>query len=198
MNSTKKEISIHFKKGDQEAEMTFSDIDPEYQIALIDGIFKFFDLDVNFKELAEVHIKTRKAYQEFYEKTKVTSFTETNEQDTELPAEEADKGFEEVKKGFEEVAASGYNWQNPTAEPAPDHYATGIKEKHGKYYYRCRYKCPTCSKLANHYVLATDSQVACFDCKTKMHIHTATGSPLARDSQGNFFIAGDFHPVREN
>jgi DNA-directed RNA polymerase subunit RPC12/RpoP len=189
MALSQKEIFIRFKEGEREAEMSFSDTQPEYQLALIDGIFKFFDINVNFKEMAEVDIRTRQAYQEFFLRSNTTNFTETNE---EVPK----KAVADIEQTIEEVAAA-YQEVVPLQDETPDFYVTGIKERSGKKFYRCRYKCPKCHKSANSYVSETDRYAECHDCYHRMHIKPATDEPLGRDIHGNFFVAGDFQKASE-
>jgi DNA-directed RNA polymerase subunit RPC12/RpoP len=184
MALSQKEIFIRFKEGEREAEMSFSDTQPEYQLALIDGIFKFFDINVDFKQMAEVDIRTRQAYQDFFLRTNTTSFTETNE----VPPK---KAVTEIEQTIEEVAA-GYQEGTPIKDETPDYYVTGIKEKNGKQFYRCRFVCPKCKKKANNYILPTDRYTECHECYHRMTVKSAADRPLERDVYGNFYIAGDF------
>lgn len=79
----------------------------------------------------------------------------------------------------------------------PDFWKTGIKEKNGEPHYRCRYLCPSCGTVSNHYILKDTDTVNCHECDEEMEVvpmDTAIGKET--DSHGNWYIAGHYQ-VRE-
>lgn len=190
----KKEIFIRFKQGDKEAEMALDNLHPENQLALMDGLFKFFDVDVAFKELVEVSLRTRKAYLDFYKETNTTAFTETNEQIEEPVVEEPEGKVAEIKEELKKQAEDSANWETSTDQKEESHWYTGIKVKNGVEHFKLHYRCPTCMKASNVYIKKNDRYVHCYDCNTKMMVKPATTEELGRDVYGNYFIAGNLDP----
>lgn len=164
-NEELKEVTIHFRKGEQEAKMKLSQVNAENQLALIDGVFKFFDIHVDFKEMAAIYQRSGKAYADFF-----------NQLDSE---ESSDKKVETTE---EELAT----------QENQNYMTTGIKIINGEKHYKCRYKCPKCGKIANRYIKENERAVECYDCYAKMFVRQACSEgKLIPDSYGNFFIAGD-------
>jgi DNA-directed RNA polymerase subunit RPC12/RpoP len=187
-----KEMTVRFKEGEKEAEINIVDFKMENQLALLDGMFKFFDIDVAFKELAQISLHTRQAYHDFFEETNQNNWTETNEEPT---VDEPETNAEvSVITNFElaKQAEIADNWTVSSTQEE-SHWYTGIKVKGGIEHYRLHYKCPSCGKSGNQYVKKTDRRVDCYDCRTKMNVRPATDEELGRDTFGNYFVAGDFN-----
>jgi ribosomal protein S27E len=190
-----KEVSIRFKDGEKEAELNLVEVSPEHQLALIDGVFKFLNIDVSFKEMAEVSLQTRKAYLDFFNKTNVTDFTETNEVIEEIEEIEETKEEPTISIELKENAKDEKNWDIQSLEEIKPHWYTGIMVKKGVEHFKAYYKCPSCSKKATVYVKKTDRNCRCYDCGTMMMLRPATDEELGRDSFGNFFHAGNHYPI---
>jgi DNA-directed RNA polymerase subunit RPC12/RpoP len=187
-----KELTVRFKEGEKEAEISIVDFKMENQLALLDGMFKFFDIDVAFKELAQISLHTRQAYHDFFEETNQINWTETNEEPTTAEPESNAEISTTTDPELAKQAEITDNW-TVTAEKEETHWYTGIKVRGGIEHYRLHYKCPSCGKSGNQYVKKTDRRVDCYDCRTKMNVRPATNEELGRDEFGNFFVAGDFN-----
>lgn len=187
-----KELTVRFKEGEKEAELNIVDFNADNQLALLDGMFKFFDIDVAFKELAQISIHTRQAYQDFFEKTNEINWTETNEEPAAEPETNVDINTIITNPELVKQAEITENW-TPATEKEETHWYTGIKVKGGVEHYRLHYKCPSCGKSGNQYIEKTERRVGCYDCRTKMNVRPATSEELGRDEFGNFFVAGDFN-----
>lgn len=186
------------KDGEKETELRIPSFDEKNQLAIIQGVFNFFDVPVDFKEMAEVDIKTRQAYASFYN-SGPTEFTEIGEDIgiTKPTTEFSTKteGTEEYK--VQEIQPEKEMIQEEKKEEEKekqedDYFITGIKTIGGKERYRCRYTCPKCDHRANHYILPNEKTLYCYECKKKMIVKTATPEPFpTQDAFGNFFIAGN-------
>lgn len=166
-----KELFIMMSDGDKKTEFKTNNFKPEHQLAVIDGLFKFFDIEVDFKEMIETYEKSGKAYQEFYSGKKDTELVEINEP----------RFKETVFKKQYETALSVVN--NDTNTRTQGDVIT----------YKCHYICPTCKKRANKYIKKYDRTVNCYDCFKEMSVKTATeNGNLEQDEYGNYFIAGEF------
>jgi hypothetical protein len=178
-----KEVYIRLKDGEKEAELKIEVIEPEHQLSMIDGMLRFFDVQVDFKELSDIYRRSGKAYQEFYEKIDSDKNYE-DEKPEEKPAEKIDS-----EKYAEELKI-----QN-------DHYVTGMKyDLLNNPLYRCRYKC-TCGAESNHYVRVGTKYIHCYTCNRALKVKPATtfgevehgkNPELYRDNKGNFYVAGRF------
>lgn len=79
----------------------------------------------------------------------------------------------------------------------PEFWKTGIKEKNGVNHYRCRYLCPSCGTLSNHYITPEVTQVNCHQCDQQMDvIPMEQVNGKEKDSNSNYYIAGHYQ-VRE-
>ena len=166
-----KELYMMMQSGEQKTEFRSSDFNPEHQLAVLDGLFKFFDIDVNFRDMIATYNKTGKAYREFYGELETPTLTEVNE-----PVE--------VKIEVEEPAI-----ERPVF--------TNTKLKADVLTYKCHYICPTCKKRANKYIGKYERTINCHDCFKLMPVQTATeNGDLEQDVFGNFFIAGEFRRKR--
>jgi DNA-directed RNA polymerase subunit RPC12/RpoP len=215
-----KEIYIKLKDGEKESEMKMVDVEPQHQLALMDGVFRFFDLDIDFKEMADVYHRSGKAYKEFFdgmdteeagqkdEKTIVNS-KEKVKPKSNVTAEQFEAAYqekpavEETKQVASNKVESKVEGYHPEYEFTNDnYYATGIKyDSLNRPLYRVRYKCPRCKDESNKYVKSGTKEVQCWQCSKKMDVRPATvhGAPqkekdpnLFRDQNGNFYIAGSF------
>jgi hypothetical protein len=184
-----KEVYIRLRSGDKESELNLKQVSAEHQLALMDGIFKFFDLDVDFKEISDIYHRSGKAYQEFF-----------NEVDNiEKPIKDTPK-----KVDPEEYAASLQKQEAIQQQSVPDHFVTGIKyDRLNRPLYKCRYKCSDCATERNHYIKIGTKNIRCYGCQRILKVKPATafGEPekekdpnMYRDSNGNFYIAGNFEP----
>lgn len=188
-----KEMYIRFKDGNKEVELNLVDFQPENQLAVLDGVFKFFEIDIAFKEIAEISLHTRKAYLDFYNGTTTTEWTETNEEpiiEAPIVEETITPKPESIKQA--EVPA---NWTVEATVKEEEYWFTGIKKKAGINHYRLHYKCPSCLGVGNIYIKKEDRSCYCRDCRTQMMVRPASTEELGKDSYGNFFIAGNYNPV---
>ncbi|UOE58033.1 hypothetical protein [Cytobacillus oceanisediminis] len=192
-----KEVYIRLRDGDKESEMKVDSINPEHQLALMDGVFKFFNLDVDFKELADIYHRSGKAYKEFYEhmdsesdyhkeiekeprravaktasgltKEKFEAAYKDSAEDEELPDnQEQPKELEE-----ESEPVNGFH---SAYDPKNTHYfETGIKfDSLNKPLYKCRYRCPSCNDESNHYIKKGTQHVRCWKCQRMLKVNPAT------------------------
>ena len=198
------------RDGEKHSEVTLTDIEEQYKLAVIDGMFKFFDVDVNFKEMADTYLKVAKSYKDFYENVETPNLTESNEPVEAIVLTEEKEQTEDVpdfssfakrtgtvKKNAEEdeIKQAAWNWSKDTPSPEPinDHYKTGIKIKNGVKYYRCHYVCEKCGNRGNHYILEKDPSITCHDCGIRMRVRSATAKGFPHvDIFTNFFIACAF------
>lgn len=173
------ELQIKFKDGDKESELVLHHIDEQHKLSLIDGFFKFFDINVEFQEMAETYLKVGKSYKDFYDNVDTTVFVETNEIIETEP-----------------LSAESWGWPSEETKETiikEDHHETGIKIKSGVSHYRCHYVCPKCRKSSNRYIKENETKITCMDCRKHMSVRRATNShALEQDSFGNFFVAGNF------
>lgn len=211
----RKEIYIRLRDGEKESELKMNHIEDEHKLSVIDGLFKFFDVEVDFKDLADIYHRSGKAYQDFYDN--IDSETDYNDEkpkvDTEQWAATLKEELESSQaKKSKETLIENSNKDHQSTEPikaAPhlnsnDHFLTGIKyDSLGKPLYRCRYKCPDkqCEHESNHYVKIGTQHVRCWQCQRMLKVKPATsfGEPdkeknpdMYRDDNGNFYIAGSF------
>ncbi|MCA1066100.1 hypothetical protein QTG56_25575 (plasmid) [Rossellomorea sp. AcN35-11] len=211
-----KEVYIKLKDGEKESEMKLMDVEPQHQLALMDGVFRFFDLDVDFKEMAEVYRRSGKAYKEFFNEMDSHSdyehdgsHKEKNSQKTKVTAEEFTAAYEEKNNESEVIQPASSPEESVVEGYHPDYqfsdnnyFETGIKyDSLNRPMYRCRYKCPKCKSESNKYIRVGTKDVRCWQCNNVMKTRPATphGVPqkkqspnLYRDQNGNFYIAGDF------
>lgn len=186
MCQNQKELYLMMKDGEKETELRIPSFDSHNQLAIIQGVFNFFEVPVDFKEMAEVDIKTRQAYASFYN-GRPTEFTEIGE-DVKLAKPTTE--FSIKTEGTEEELIQ--EEKEKIEEEENDHLVTGIKYIGGKKRYRCRYTCPKCDHRSNHYVSENEKTLYCYECKKQMNIQTATPEPFpTQDTYGNFFIAGN-------
>jgi hypothetical protein len=176
-----KELYLRMKNGEKETELKIPSFNEENQLAIIQGLFSFFDVNVDFKEMAEIDIRTRKAYASFY-KEGHTEFMETGEDIKTQPRIGIAKKVDTIEVGIQEE----------TKVPEEDHFTTGYKIKNGIKTYRCRYVCTKCAHRANSYITEDTKRVKCYMCSQPMKVTPATDKPFPeRDSFGNFFSAGN-------
>lgn len=172
----KKELSITLFDGEKKAEFTTNNFNPKYQIAVMDGLFKFFDIDVNFEEMIRIYHKTGKSYQEFYGDKKEVALTEVNEKI-------------KVAKPTEFTE----QYKNALTKEEEKPVFTNTKVRNGVTIYKCHYICPRCGNRGNKYVGEFEKTMNCHDCLQLMAVSTAVeDKPLEQDRFGNFFIAGEF------
>lgn len=173
-----KELSITMSDGDKKTEFKTNNFNPEHQLAVIDGLFKFFDIHVDFKEMIDVYNKTGKAYQEFYGKKKDVELTEVNE-----PKEQ--KVINPILKEQYEAALNEISVEQLTF--------SNTRQINGVTTYQCHYICPSCRHRANRYIKKFDRTVLCHKCYKTMQVESAThNGNLEQDIFGNYFIAGEF------
>lgn len=199
-----KELYLMMKNGEKQTELRIPSFDEQNQLAVIQGVFNFFDVPVDFKEMAEVDIKTRRAYASFYN-DRPTELTEIGEDialtkpttefstKTEGTEEELIQEEEHLQEAYIIKEEEKYIEEpEEKQEEENDYLITGIKIIGGKKRYRCRYTCPKCDHRSNHYVLENEKTLYCYNCKKKMVVKTATPKPFpTQDTYGNFFIAGN-------
>jgi hypothetical protein len=168
-----KSIHIKIKDGEKESELFLDHIDEEHKLSLVDGFFKFFNINVDFKELADIYKKSAKAYDDFFKEL---------ESDVDYKNETTTVDSNEYAETLKEL----------------DYVDTGIKyDTLNKPKYKCRYKC-TCGKEANHYIWIGTTYVKCWDCNSELKVYPATvkgevqkDNPADyRDPKGNYYIAG--------
>lgn len=180
---SQKELSITMSDGDKKTEFKTNNFNPEHQLAVIDGLFKFFDIKVNFVEMVHVYNKTGKAYQEFYGEMKKTELTEVNE-----PKQVVVKN-ETFAKQYEASLTDKANSDDAIERPI----FSNTKIKGGITTYKCHYICPRCKTRTNTYIKPSERHINCRECYTLMPVQTATeNGNLEQDRFGNFFIAGEF------
>lgn len=201
-----KEVYIRFKDGEKESELKLESINSEHQLALMDGVFKFFNLDVDFKELATIYHRSGKAYQEFFEKMDANTDYKEELTEPKVNTEQYATALKETvietekAKVVEHKTINGYH---PSYDlKNTDYFTTGIKyDSLGKPLYKCRYKCPQCNDESNHYVKTATQHVRCWKCQRMLKVQPATvhGEPekannpeIYRDTNGNFYVAGSF------
>jgi hypothetical protein len=198
-----KELYLKMKDGEKETELRIPSFDEQNQLAIIQGVFNFFDVPVDFKEMAEVDIKTRQAYASFYN-GRPTEFTEIGEDvaltkpttefsiKTEGTEETLIQEQDQIQEAYIIKEEEKHIEETEKIQEENDYIITGIKTIGGKKRYRCRYTCPKCDHRSNHYVLENEKTLYCYECKKKMVIKTATPEPFpTQDKFGNFFIAGN-------
>ncbi|KAA6447005.1 hypothetical protein [Bacillus swezeyi] len=212
-----KEVYIRMRNGNKETELRLSNICPEHQLAMIDGMFKFFELDVDFKEMADIYNRSAKAYQEFFaqldseENGTKTDQIKMKHHDPKSEYNSIPPRKENIKKivdkhvtGPSKVSKPNSNDSNSfirTSDYSNDYFITGVKLSRNKeVLYRCRYKCD-CGDESNHYIKIGTMSVPCWKCSKRLEVSPATqfGEPeegknreMYRDSYGNFYIAGKF------
>jgi hypothetical protein len=168
-----KSIHIKIKDGEKESELVLDHIDEEHKLSLVDGFFKFFDINVDFKELADIYKKSAKAYDDFFKK------------------------MDNAANYKDEKTTVDSNVYAETLKQE-DYMDTGIKyDALNQPKYKCRYKC-TCGKEANHYIRTGTTKVRCWECNSELKIYPATLNGEVqkdnpedyRDPKGNYYIAG--------
>ncbi|WP_053435670.1 hypothetical protein [Sporosarcina globispora] len=194
-----KEVYIRLRDGEKESEMKMDSVNTEHQLALMDGVFKFFNLDVDFKELADIYHRSGKAYKEFYEnmdsetdyhkeiekeprravakaassitKEQIVAAYQEAEKETANHEEQENEQEPEAKEEVELV--NGYH---PAYDPKNTHYfETGIKyDSFNKPLYKCRYSCPCCHDESNHYIKTGTQHVRCWKCQRMLKVNPAT------------------------
>lgn len=176
-----KELYLRMRNGEKESELTIPAFNGDNQLAIIQGVFSFFDVDVNFKEMAEIDIRTRQAYASFYKQGE-TEFTEIGE---DVKLSEPQVKFTQKVNGVE------VQEQHEEKREVLDHHTLGYKIKNGEKMYRCRYTCQSCGHRTNIYIKESERWISCYSCNKNLKVLPATTQPFpARDSFGNFFIAG--------
>jgi DNA-directed RNA polymerase subunit RPC12/RpoP len=185
-----KEIYIRLRSGEKESELSLKQVSEEYQLALMYGVFKFFDLNVDFKEIREVYHRSGKAYKDFFDKV-----------DNIEKSSQVDSSTKVDSKEYAE-ALRKQNKTTPPEQSSTEHYVTGVKyDNLNRPLYRCRYKCSDCSTERNHYIKPGTRTIRCYGCQKVLVVKPATsfGEPEKgkdpnsyRDSNGNFYIAGEF------
>jgi hypothetical protein len=210
-----KEIYMRIKEGKKEFEIKLPLLDPQHQLALIDGVFKFFDLDVDFMEMAEVYNRSGKAYKEFF--NELDSKYKYTEEIVKVPRKAKTKidqknASDQYKATYNKVKVSEMHKDNlalingyhPKYEFNNEkYYATGVKYNSlNNPIYKCRYKCPQCRKESNQYIKKDTNHIRCWRCQRVLKVQPATlqGEPakekdpeIYRDNKGNFYIAGSFN-----
>lgn len=178
MKKHNRELTITMSDGDKKAEFKTNNFKQEHQLAVIDGLFKFFDIEVDFKEMIDTYDKSGKAFQEFYSGKKEVELTEVNEshivKDSKIKKYEIE--INEVKEDSKETS---------------EH--TNTRTQGNVTTYKCHYICPSCGKRANKYIKKYDRTVNCYDCLKEMPVKPAIkNGNLEQDDFGNYFIAGEF------
>ena len=186
--TNQKELYIRLKDGEKESELRLTEIAEEHKLPLIDGFFKFFNINVDFKEMAETYVAVGASYRDFYKNAKSVEFAETNESFKEEPQEETP-----AKPVEPEIDVSALADSKNYLHSDDDHYKTGIKTKFGVNHYRCHYICPNCSNRGNHYIKKDLRLVSCHDCQQQMVVKPASPNGFPEtDEFTNFFVAGNF------
>ncbi len=168
---------LKLKNGDKELEINLSG--PVNQLQIIDGMFRFFDINIDYKEITDFYSAVGKAYADFHVEN--PPMLENSE------AKEETKYYGEPKKEDFQITVHDYK-------------LTGIKDAQSDSpRYKTRYRC-NCGEQGNHYIYENSPTVACHRCKERLTVKCATvhGHPsenknnieLCRDSYGNFYIAG--------
>jgi hypothetical protein len=210
-----KEIYMRIRDGEKESEIKLPNLDPQHQLALIDGVFKFFDLDVDFMEMAEIYNRSGKAYKEFF--NEIDSKSNYTEEIVKVPRKAKTKIDQKITSDqyeatYNEIRVSEIpennlplnNGYHPRYEFNNDnYYVTGIKYNSlNNPIYKCRYKCPQCKKESNRYIKKGTKHIRCWQCQRILKVQPATiyGEPSKekdpesyRDEKGNFYIAGSFN-----
>lgn len=182
MNNNK-ELHIIMTNGDKKSELRIQDFHSEFQLTLIDGMFKFFDINVNISEMINVYKKSGEAFKDFYEPINNRQLTETNEQ---IEVESATEAL--VTETDTSLLEEAYKTKKLSFEENPD-----IRTYGKDVCYKCRYICPSCKNKGNRYILPTDAIIECHDCYRKMYVKTSTADGFPhQDRFGNYFIAGKF------
>ncbi|MBU8576458.1 hypothetical protein ACQKEX_14510 [Bacillus pumilus] len=172
---------LKLKNGDKELEINIPG--PVNQLQIIDGMFRFFDINIDYKEITDFYSAVGKAYSDFYVENSPTLL----ENSAEVSAKEETNYYGDTKK--EDFQINMY-----------DFMSTGIKDaKSDRPRYRTRYIC-NCGEQGNHYIYEKSSTVSCHKCKERLTVICATafGHPsenmnnieLCRDRHGNFYLAG--------
>lgn len=179
----KVKITIDDGNG-KKAELEINNADKTTQSVLIHNVFELFGINTDFTEREQKMSKIEKAYSQFFDEVNPIE-TEKETKDTEEIKEQMIKGFE---NNVEELAAT-YKEQNDQ----PDFVRTGIKVRNNKNYYRLHYRCYACYDKNSLYIPNDTKYVWCRRCNQQLDVQLATNDPFpARDSFGNFFVAGDF------
>ena len=198
-----KEIYIRFRDGEKEAELQMNSIDKEHQLSVVDGLLKFFDINVDFKGLSDIYHRSAKAYKDFYEEIDTNSDYKDEKLEEEKEPINVEDYVENLKSHNEEIAENKHALTSYNSEP--EYFTTGIKhDTINQPLYKCRYKCK-CGHEGNHYIKIGSKTVYCWqrNCGRTMKVRPATtfgevqkdkNPELFRDSKGNFFVAGDFEP----
>lgn len=163
-----KTYRIKLKDGEKEAELEMN-YQPEHELIIMDGVFKFFGIDVQYEEIAAEQLKIHQMYKEYYADDRnfrnaegSAEFCECNETEN----------FKETQN------------QILIAKDNP-----GIKRKNGTLLYRCNYKCPNCRNSGNHYIQESERAIHCHSCKYEMEVQKANVD-FSHDENYNYFLAG--------
>jgi hypothetical protein len=189
----KQEVYIRFVEEGKEAELRLSNIDNQHKLAIIQGLFQFFNIEVDLEEMAKLYNRTAKAYRDFFNQL------ETCEPDEKESKKELQYNFNPSE--YETLSNNNDNInESKNQEEIPDYYVTGIKYRNNEPHYKCRYICP-CGNEGNHYVPINTVFVNCHTCGKQLKISPATqfgwvqkdkNPEIYRDEFGNFFVAGEF------
>ncbi|MNW32230.1 hypothetical protein D3C74_91700 [compost metagenome] len=181
-----KEIYIHLKDGEKEAELKLSDAEEWERLALVQTLLDFFHIDSNFKDMADIYFKTSDQFKEFL--TAVSPSEKYDHSDTQVNLEFPVSEYLHPPARSDEHSIS----------PDTAFYQTGIKDTIYGLKYKCRCHC-TCGYKSNHYIVPIMKTVFCYQCRIPHDVYPATSKGIVfkganpedfRDSFGNFFIAG--------
>jgi hypothetical protein len=184
-----KEIQIRLKNGNKETEITFPILDNVTPYIVLEGAFKFLDIDVDFGKTAEKHLRIQQMYSDFYATQPLPSATETNENVSLAPIPE-----ELIVAPQEEILKKVTPFSEKTEN---EWFNIGIKIRNGKKNYRVRYECTKCKHVGNHYATNTSFPISCHECRNKMNLsHSLKTSTIpTADEDFNYFVAGLKQPM---
>lgn len=173
--TNQKELTITLTDGNKKAKYRTNHFDSEQQLAVIDGLFKFFDVDIDFIQMVNTYKKTGKAYAEFYNETEVVE-----------PAPPIEEVKEQYESALNELAATE---EKVAYVPT----FSNIRTQNGSTTYQCHYICPVCKNRGNKFVGKYERNVNCHKCLKLMPVQPALANgDLEQDMHGNYFIAGDY------
>lgn len=146
-------------------------------LSIIASVFQLMGVQDSLSEMVDDYIKIGKAYRQFYSQVDniEPSDKEPLQLDLKYPKGDSDSN------------------DNVPADDRPDHYKSGIIEEDNEVKkYKCRLHC-ACGNNQNVYIEPDNKHVDCPICHKVHKVRNAKkeGFP-ARDSWGNYFIAGAF------
>lgn len=173
-----KECTIHLKDGNKEADLSIS-YKEENELIIVDGIFKFFGINIDYEAVSKQQIAIYKMYADYYA-------DESNYRAANGSAELAETGemtFADVERHLR-----SNSFHSEPQEDLPNENP-GLKIKGGIPKYRCNYKCPKCGNSGNHYISKTAKIVTCHKCRERLTVHPVNAD-FMHDVNFNYFVAG--------